>query len=446
MIGLVKKYVPYGTLIIENLYYLLFLGIVFLIPFSIRHVFDSSLNFKTGAYSDFTSISLYFSDFLVVWLIIRHFNKLKGFTWHKLLGLSIIWIALELAFHRFPPLQSYFSIRLVTLLLFSGVIASIGLNKNKIEFFTWIITILGAIQSIIATIQFLIQKSIGLYLLGESHLSPDMYGIAKIVAHGTRFIRGYGTFPHSNLLAAFLVTTTLLCIYLLTLNYQRYTKVLIYILFSINLLGIIMTFSRGGILTITFGVILAILMLFFSGKRKLAVYLLMVTLAVGAISIIALKPYLLTRSTLSDNAVKERLFYNKVGVEIIKDNPIIGTGPGLSVLHMKQYSPTNLETWEIQPIHNYYLIAIAEWGIGALVLFAVILFPIISLAKKVWASIKKNTPDFWQIILLIIGSCFLILFFLDHYFYTIWQTQVLLWMFLGLIAAEAFKQGSDVAR
>ncbi len=441
MTSFVKKYVPYGTWMIENLDSTILLGIIALIPFSIRHVFETTLNFKTGAYSDFTSISLYLSDFLIFWVIFRNYKRFKASAWSRLIGLTLIWLAIELLFHRFPPLETYFSLRIVALVFLAFAISITPLDKAKIALITWFFVVLGAIQSIVAFIQFMGQKSIGLYFLGESHLSPDLYGVAKIVAHGTKLIRGYGTFPHSNLLAGFLVISTLLSLYLLTLTYQRYTKVIIALLFALNFTGIMLSFSRGGIIAVLSGILLMTLASLVSKQYKLCLAVALLTIIVGSVSVLTLKPYLLTRSTISDQAVKERLFYNKIGAEIIKDKPVIGTGPGLSVLHMEQYSPTKLETWEIQPVHNYYLIAFAEWGIGALILLAVILLPILRLTKKAWLSIKRHQPDYWRIILVIIGFSCLILFFLDHYFYTIWSTQLLLWVFLGLIAAQVNKTG-----
>ena len=45
----------------------------------------------------------------------------------------------------------------------------------------------------------------GFWFLGESILGPEIPGVAKIVVAGGKILRAYGTFPHPNILAAFLL-------------------------------------------------------------------------------------------------------------------------------------------------------------------------------------------------------------------------------------------------
>jgi hypothetical protein len=400
--------------------YLLFL-IIILIPFSIRHVFDSPLNFQTGAYSDFTSLSLYISDLLMLGFlgsfIVSRQTKTLPKIWVYALFSAIVWLILELIIQpkEFFPLQIYFSIRLIILMIFAGAVSQISVSREKIS---WLFAILGAIQGLIATIQFYTQKSIGLYVLGESHLSPETSGVAKIVSHGTTLIRGYGTFPHANLLAAFLVTTTALNLYLIAIYYQiprgKFTPrgiILLTALFM-NVFGLFLSFSRAGILGLL--VTLFALGMFFTWN-KLFSTLIKVYIPAGIaimLSIAILYPHLTSRATVTDKATKERVFYNSIGSKLIKDKPLFGVGAGNSVLHMKQYSNIELKPWEIQPVHNYYLISAAEWGIGGIFLGFMVIYPIYALFKR------KNA--LFHYILLSLGLSFLILLLFDHYFYILY--------------------------
>lgn len=415
--------------------------LIALIPFSIRHVFDSSWNFQTGAYSDFTSLSLYISDIVLITLLLCFMwnyissSKLPRLSnissplkiWLGLASATVAWMILELFLQSRETLslQTYFSLRVVLLLAFALVVSRVQVSREKLA---WIFTILGGIQSLIAIFQFYWQKSIGLYILGESHLSPETLGVAKIVSHGTKLIRGYGTFPHSNLLSAFLVCATLLNLYLLIKKPQISRGIWVYILLTLNIFGLFLTFSRGGILALGIG--LAVLFVYFLVNKQFSTVKQMfipVSLIIAG-SILVLAPYLSTRTTISDSAFKERLFYNQIGEKMISNKPFIGQGTGISVLHMKQYPETELKPWEVQPIHNYYLISLAEWGIGATFLLVTLVFPIIALFKS-----KMTT---WQAILGAIGVSFLVLFLFDHYFYTIWPTQLLLWLIVGLSLRE----------
>lgn len=426
----------------------LFYFLIALIPFSVRHVFSSTWNFKTGAYSDFTSLSLYISDIVLVallfiaswcfmWNYIAYRRVNQSSTTNAIsrplkiwLGFAVVavgWLALELLIQSRETLslQAYFSFRFVLLIGLALTMTRISVSREKLA---WLFSILGGIQSLIAMFQFYYQKSIGLYVLGESHLSPETLGVAKIVSHGTKLIRSYGTFPHSNLISAFLVCATLLNLYLLIKKPQTSRGIWVYILLLLNLFGLFLTFSRGGILALGIG-LLAVLSVMLINKRFSQVRKLFVPVSlIIAGSILILSPYLSTRTTISDSAVKERLFYNDLGKKIVADKPVFGLGSGISVLHMKHYSGLELEPWEIQPIHNYYLISWAEWGIGAIPLLALVTLPIFVL-------FKRKIGD-WQLILFSIGISFLVLFMFDHYFYTIWPTQLLLWIIVGLCLRE----------
>lgn len=424
--------------------YLLYF-LICLIPFSIRHVFQSIWNFETGAYSDFTSLSMYLNDFIVLALIIVFIISLKNTDFKQQLSkipkiwiyfacAAMIWLIFELFIqnHSYFVLQSYFSLRLLALILLAWIVSQIQVSRENIS---WLFTVLGAIQAIIAFIQFYAQKSVGLYILGESHLSPDILGVAKIVSHGTKLIRGYGTFPHPNLLSAFLGTAILFNLYLLIKYYQiprdmKITRgILLYFSLFLNIFGLFLTFSRGGILAFVISFVL--LIAFFARYSEFSEVFKLVTPVILSIilSLAMLAPYLSTRTTISDNSTKERLFYDEIGEKMISKAPFIGLAPGLSVLHMKQFTDFELKPWEIQPIHNYYLIAWAEWGIGAIFILILILLPIILL-------IVRKVTEFGAV-LAAIGTGYLVLFLFDHYFYTIWPTQLLLWVFIGLCLVES---------
>ncbi len=425
----IRRHVPHAT------QYLLFLLIVS-IPFSIRHVFSSTWNFQTGAYSDFTSLSIYMSDLLIVAIIIFFIFSLKRFyiyntlpkLWVYVSCGAIGWLFLELILNLHNPnlpLQVYFSFRFIILIALAFVITQIQVSREKIAA---LFVGLGVIQSAIAIYQFYFQKSLGLYLLGESHLDPNTLGVAKIVYHGTKLVRAYGTFPHPNLLSAFLVIAVAFNLYLIAIYYQLPRGKWLYVSLAINIFGLFLTLSRGGI--IASAIILSILGLILLAQRNFKSLKRLIIPGVAGLILasLILMPYLSTRTTVSDLSTKERLFYDEIGEKIIADKPFFGTGFGTSVLHMEQYSYEKLEVWQKQPIHNFYLISWAEWGIGSIMLLLLIIYPVCLLFMRKF--------DHWQLILGSMGVALLFIFLLDHYFYTIWPTQVLLWVIVGLILRE----------
>lgn len=434
---IVKSYVPYGTLSgnLINLVVLIF--ILILIPFSVRYVFHTDTNFATGAYSDFTSFSLFLSDFFVIIFILLNFNRL--FKMPISIKLGMIWMLGALALNQtiYKELEVYFSLRFFILLLFFVILSRLNLSRRNIEILIWIIGVLAVLQAFIAFIQFYMQGSIGLYLLGESSIDPIKYGVAKIVPYGTRMIRGYGTFPHPNLLAGFLTLANVALLYLLTFNYQKILRYILLFMIGINIFGLFITFSRNGILAFLIGFLTILSLLAINRQYTVIKSIILPVILSLTLATAIFYPFIYTRATISDSAVLERITYNNIGIEIIKDRGVTGTGLGLSVLHMEQYAEQSLKAWEIQPIHNYILISIAEWGIGAMILLYLIFQPLYQKIK----DISRGTPlpphiTTWNITLVGLGSAIFILFMFDHYFYTIWPTQVLLWTFLALIASR----------
>ena len=279
----------------------------------------------------------------------------------------------------------------------------------------------------------------GLNKLGEQIISPKTQGIAKIVSGGTTFIRGYGTFPHPNLLSAFLVVGVLFSIYLLLKTIDYRLKTLYTFAILINCLGLTAAFSRAGFLALAFGLVIFFGYLFWTIKvvtKKQIYSSALIVLISLFMCFVIFKPYLASRATISDGAALARIFYAKIGLKMIGQHPMFGVGIGDSVLHMQQYAPFKLLPWQIQPIHNYFLLAAAEIGIpGALILVWIFISHLWILIKNL--SARKDAQLFtFDFLLLTTLICFLVLMQFDHYFYTLQQTQMLLWLILGIIAAE----------
>lgn len=411
--------------------------------FPLRKVFFSNSAYLTGAYSDFTSFSLYLSDillFITWWVIILPRGGTSLFLHHVVRNLKwlYIWLILGFFWHfqQNSSLNWYFLLKYAELIVAYGTTAYISSEYPVKSMFSKLFIILGSIQSILALSQFWLQKSLELKYLGENLLNPTILGVAKIVSSGTTYIRGYGTFPHPNLLSAFLITTILFCCYNLTQAKSIKSKVLYGILLILNTLGLTVTFSRGAFIALSFGLIIFFGFSLYNNYKNQQTLLnkpLILLLAFSIlISLTLFKPYLISRKTFSDSATMERKEYNQIGVKIIKDRPIFGTGIGESVLHMEQYSGKRLETWEKQPVHNYFLLSAAELGVPG----ALILIWIFWSHFKILLTNLKSKFNIYSVALLSILISFFVLMFFDHYFYTIQQTQLLLWVFLGIIASK----------
>lgn len=407
--------------------------------FSYHHVILTKNAYLTGAYSDFTSFSLYSSDLLIIFGFLVYFLPNISHIWQKLtpkpLKFLVLWLLIITIFHPNSPnlsLNLWFLVKFLKLVVSYGTFAYLFSKYNLFGLFIKTFVWFCAFESILALVQFTKQSSIGLYRLGESHIGPNIAGVAKIVSGGTTYIRGYGTFPHPNLLSAFLVTGIFLTIYLLLSSQTIKSRIIYSALLFVNIFGLTLTFSRGAYLALGVGFIIFFGLLLWRQTLSLIKFTLIVTAVSLLTSLILFKPFLLIRATFSGQATIERGQYNKAGLKMIKTHPLFGIGMGESALQMEQYAGKPLKPWEKQPVHNYFIATTAELGIPGGLILVWFLFSIL----KTISYKLKIYPSTYYLLFTTIFCSFLVLMMFDHYFYTLQQTQLLLWIILAITASE----------
>ncbi len=416
--------------------------------FPVRHVFLTKEAYLIGEYSDFTSFSLYLSDILIfITFVLVLFTHPREF-WDALkLGkwlIFAVFLGFLVHFSLNTRLNAYLFIRWVELIVAYGtfvvIIKEFEPKTQIYKLFAW----LCGLEAIIALIQFITQKSIGLYKLGEEHIGLNIVGIAKIVSGETSHIRAYGTFPHPNALSALLVAGIFVILDLILTANTLKSRIIYYILLFLNILALTVTFSRGAYVALAFGLIIFFGLIFWSRIKKNPVAVktnrvlipIIMTLTFLLASFLIFRPYIMTRATFSDAFTVNRKLYDVTGVKMALKNPIFGIGLGESLLHMEQYSGKTLQLWEKQPVHNYFIIAAAEIGIpAALILLWIFLQHLWLLTKRLTSEPDSSIVTRYSSLLAILIS-FLALMQFDHYFYTLDQTQLLLWFILAMIAAE----------
>ncbi len=369
----------------------------------------------------------------------------------------------------------------------------------------WLILASSWIQAGIGIIQYLSQKSLGLRLLGEEFLRPGLGGIAEFVSSGIvnpvfyKFfpylsaisdgpqvaIRAYGTFPHPNVLAAFLFFGLMINLYLFYRSgfstpsslspspreggeregVVLQAKILI---LSLSLLitstGLVVTFSRLawavalGAIIVWFGLILGrvrtdhlfhlktgrlnkagLLGQYFPGKLAWVGVTLLVFLGINWFLFgeqiqdrlgVSHKGW---SSIVTEESFANRETLNLIALRMVKQNPIFGVGLRNFVVEMDGYAGEKLLPYLHQPVHNLYLLIAAEAGILALFVFVVVLYYILrSTTRHLKQSILR-----YSLVLTFFG--FLVLGFFDHYLWTIQQGSLMLWMMLGLVSAKEEK-------
>ena len=329
----------------------------------------------------------------------------------------------------------------------------------------------GFFQAVLGIAQYLKQSSFNLKTLGEVDLSPTMQNIAKLDVLGDKMIRAYGTFPHSNVLACFLFIAIIftVCLVLFILNKNSVNKevqlpiktwtsdffklpIFVFVLYVLTL-GLLLTFSRSAwlALIISFLFLLFLILFFLPQFKKILIkyfkknfknVAILVVLIIFIIStILILWPQINSR-TLSDNtedqySIEGRKLYAHLSSRLIRDNILFGVGPGLFVYNMANYSQSDLEWWQLQPVHNVFLLLMSEHGILGFIAFLAFILCIIRRVKDI--NLKQEDNYFNSILFITLLSILIslsIIMLFDHYLWTIQQGVLCFWLILGLFYAS----------
>lgn len=402
---------------------ILFYLLIFCLPWQTRKIIYQF----GGNFNEWTSIYLYLTDLLLLailflWLWRQRKKRFfqAGFKISSgglVIFLTLALISLVKAENLQLGFYSWFKLLELAAFFFY-------LKHNFKELFNFsrlsqIILASGLLQSLIAVGQYGWQKSLGLSFLRESPLGPEIVGVAKINLTGTTFIRAYGTLPHPNLLAVFLFLA-IFCLYYLWLK-DKINYVCLIVFYGLLFFALTLTFSRV-IMAVFLTASLTCFLIYFRKFKRKIFYLFLLLLVLGLSFVFLAWPETSSRwaVSLDEQSVTLRALYNQAAFFFIQEEPFLGVGLGNFVWRLRQMLDL-LTNWIHQPIHNLYLLIAAEIGLVGLAAFLFFIFRLF----------KKNYPN----CLLIILSAFLLMGVFDHFFWTLQQGQLMLWLILGIIGA-----------
>src|SRR3989344_4595183 len=333
-------------------------------------------------------------------------------------------------------LSTYNVLKLTEFIAFYFYIKSYAVYKFGFTNSLSVIIAGGLFQAVIAILQFLKQSSLGLGLLGESVISPNLTGIASFYnMAGEKIIRAYGTTPHPNILAAYLFLAIFAFYYLWL--YKNISRLYLPV-YGLTLLALFFTFARVAIflLFVNFLIRIVLVRLKFSKEywnKKLALLLLSTFIVVSFFSLVYW-PEAVSRIKISsgDEAVQLRIFYNK---ESLKSLNWFGVGSGNFVNWLMVKDP-NLPRNLYQPVHNIYLLIYSETGILGIAAFIMFLF---FLVKDFIVSTKMEKLYHYSFLIMFLSFLFVGLF--DHFLWTLQQGRFIFWLVLALLT---YRKSNDI--
>ncbi|MEI6627663.1 MAG: O-antigen ligase family protein, partial [bacterium] len=368
---------------LHNLIYLFF----FLLPWQV--VWLISVPEISGVKWQYGTMGIYMTEILL-WVILllalarwikergqvkyKRLSKLKALALGSFGGF-LLWSAISVFWSEQNVVSWYVWIKLLEATALVLVVVTEEIKWNKLAF---VILLSGGAQSLLAFIQFMTQTVFGSSILGMSNQLAQNAGAIVMEVGGARYLRAYGSLMHPNILGGFLVVVLMIGAWQYTLESSRGKKQVILFLSLLNLLGLVLTFSRSAVLAGLIG--LVILSFNFLNKKtskeiklefkKWLLAMLLLSLALGVI----FWPFLWSRGDLHNRleniSVAQRVDSVKEADKLIVREAFKGVGLGnytWQVLKNNNFK----QPWLAQPVHNIWLLVTAELGLIGLGLFLV---------------------------------------------------------------------------
>lgn len=241
--------------------------------------------------------------------------------------------------------------------------------------------VIGAIApALLGVWQFFAQSSFTSTWLGLSFIPSSLPGSPVIVGESGRWLRAFGTFPHPNIFGGYLAAILVL-LFGRANEYSIFNKKNWVWRFGVILFtsALIFTFSRSALC------VWILFMIFYHYKifktergSELAVQI-FISLLTAALTLTltwSIWSGRLGQGAVSLNekvSVTERLDGNELAGKIIKNNWVIGVGPGNYTTTLSQTAP-ELKIWKLAPVHNTPLLVLAEWGLMGIIIIGLLLY------------------------------------------------------------------------
>lgn len=356
---------------------------LFLLPWQTRYIFRyGSIG---GGYSEYGTVSLYGTEILlvVILLFVILTRQLTG-----------------------QDLSSF---------------KKIFLDWSKFWWALWA----GAVgQGIFAIWQFFTQNISANKWLGLAAHLPGDGGASVIEISGERWLRAYGSFGSPNSLGIYLAVILILGLVFYLKTEKWFYKIIITVGQIFILTGFILSWSRGAWIAAVSGMI-ALALLVYKKKTK-DFFRQIFYYALTMIFFITILPALFFgrfnfANRLESQSMGERMAQYSDWVQIFSNNWFTGFGPGNYVSALTPLHPT-WQSWQFQPVHNIYLLALAEYGIVGWVLIALLVG---YLVHKIYRRNREFVPI---IIVLFVAGLF------DHWLASMWTGIAFFWLILAYLS------------
>jgi O-antigen ligase len=400
---------------------------MFLLPWQTRWIYKSAT--LNGTDWEYGTLSIYITELLIalilgltayyVWHLRKTGQKITQYKTQSyiILGVSLLalYVPAALAIDSELAIYKVNQIILVLALMFAILI----IKPNKF-IATYAIITASVIQSFLAINQFIAQKVFASTILGMSFQNPLILGTPVIETGLTRLLRPFGSLPHPNILAGFLVISLILIMGCsLTAKHKRKLTIALILAFCVNLLALLLTASKAGLLALLLSLVIFFFLAQKSERFALNKFFLITLLVIVVFSLVR-PDIVMTRlkatNRLEDRSYTERLEGYREATNLLHENFLSGTGPGNYTLAQYNRQPS-YPGYTYQPLHNAGLLILTELGALGLVLILTYLSLLVYLFKQHFLKINHSylTTSY-----VVASAALIILSLFDHYLYSLY--------------------------
>ncbi|MEA3357477.1 MAG: O-antigen ligase family protein [Patescibacteria group bacterium] len=387
-------------LIYQSIFSLLLAGLLLVVPLNIVRHFNSQYAYVDGYFVNYLDFVIHIIDIAVLLLVVWMLVAGKFWTNRKLCVWLVVILQLYILHNLiFRDVVVFYSSTRLLLYLYCAVLIFFSDRLWNVWILFLVAILCACIQSAIAMLQFYLGRNLGLSVFGESILQVGGYATSSVVLPSGVELRGYGTFPHPNVLGGYLASV-LLSVYFLLVKVKGLKRILLIGAAVLILGGVLVTWSRSAwlviLLVFMFGLTRKVFGLIKQGSAglKTVKITLMSTGVVLAVSCgwiwmgqddlsQAIHQRLLSQTSISDVSVVERRNLLERSFSMIKNNPFWGVGVGNFIPELAKdpvYTESGLRL--MQPVHNVFVLIIAEAGILGCALVICMAYWLIRAVKK----------------------------------------------------------------
>ena len=372
---------------------------VFLIPWNARWVIRAGE--LHGGFWEYGTVALYATDVLFivivllsgVWWVKNQKSKIKNqndnaklknnlqLTTYNLLLLIITGYAFLSIFWSFDKfIALYAALKLLEGIVLFAFIRILPIDRTKL---IWALIASAVVQSALAIVQFFTQSVFSWPFSGIAPQDPSDLGVSVVQFADERWLRAYGSFPHPNMLGAFLAIVAVLLFTKLLRSRDEESRItnhesgmlkciLHNAYFIILISGLFFTFSRAAWIAFFVGLVIYAVQTKAWREKIFLQFVLLLVVTATALTVLFF-PLVRTRiggdERLEMKSNKERATGYREAVQLIKAHPLIGVGIGNYTAAVARELRPNDPAWSYQPAHNIFLLVLAELGIIGFLLF-----------------------------------------------------------------------------